>query len=223
MGGFSLSEGRVKLVCRTLQTVPDILYGLMNGLITCRYAPACRVRGRSRPNGRLLGACPAPPCSCPASAQSRGGPASAPARPRESYCLNNLRSEKLRSCRAPEPGGRKCGNSLFGYFHLAFWHFGDLGTSYQSESHISGGLRRTRITYLSSAHIVYIRRPWLSPSQSSRRHAAAMSASTSAARLGALAVSTSGGAPSARTKTSSSMRMPIPLHQSGSSGSLVGK
>jgi len=44
-------------VCRgTLQTVPDILYGLMNGLITCRYAPACRVRGRSRPNGRLLGA-----------------------------------------------------------------------------------------------------------------------------------------------------------------------
>ena len=96
-----------------------------------------------------------------------------------------------------------------------------LGTSYQS--HISGGLRRTRITYLSSAHIVYIRRPWLSPSQSSRRHAAAMSASTSAARLGALAVSTSGGAPSARTKTSSSMRMPIPLHQSGSSGSLVGK
>jgi hypothetical protein len=56
-------------VCRgTLQTVPDILYGLMNGLITCRYAPACRVRGRSRPNGRLLGACPAPPCSCPASA-----------------------------------------------------------------------------------------------------------------------------------------------------------
>ena len=113
MGGFSLSEGRVKLVCRTLQTVPDILYGLMNGLITCRYAPACRVRGRSRPNGRLLGACPAPPCSCPASAQLRGGPASAPARPRESYCLNNLRSEKLRSCRAPEPRGRKCGNLCF--------------------------------------------------------------------------------------------------------------
>ena len=83
----------------------------------------------------------------------------------------------------------------------------------------SGG----RITYLSSAHIVYIIRPWLSTSQSSRRHAAAMSDSTSAARLGALAVSTSGGAPSARTKTSSSMRMPIPLHQSGSSGSLVGK
>ena len=71
-------------MCRTLQTGPDILYGH----IICRCTrAACRVRGRSRPNGRL-----APRHRLPG--QPVGPIASAPRLPaRESYCLNNLRSE----------------------------------------------------------------------------------------------------------------------------------
>ena len=87
---------------------------------------------------------------------------------------------------------------------LALW-----GSSHDGSTHTFGPAH----TYVTS----------YAPGLSVRHHAAAISDSISSARLGALAVRTSGGAPSARTKTSSSMRMPIPLHQSGSSGSLVGK
>ena len=89
------------------------------------------------------------------------------------------------------------------------WRFGARATMAHGSTHTFGPAH----TYVTS----------YAPGLSVRHHAAAISDSISSARLGALAVRTSGGAPSARTKTSSSMRMPIPLHQSGSSGSLVGK
>ncbi len=103
LAGFSLrlSEGGVKLVCRTLQTGPDILYGH----ITCRCTrPRAGCAGAAVPTDGL-------PCATVFLA-SVGPIASAPRLPaRESYCLNNLvRSEAEIRSRTRTTRGRKCGN-----------------------------------------------------------------------------------------------------------------